>query len=124
MNRRIVLVALFTSYSLSSFCQVETSFQQVLNGTYCKKHNNFLATCLIFSNDSLFEYRIHTDVGGAFGKGTFFVKNDSLILKFEEVSSYTTFKKGTIWKYYIKGNDLSSLKLNRNGRTTTYLKTN
>lgn len=105
-------------------CICNRTYSQIPNGTYCKKHNKFLVTCLVFSNDSLFEYRIHGDVGGVFGKGAFFVKNDSLILKFEEASSYTTFKKGTIWKYHIKRTDSSSLILNRNGRTTTYLKTN
>ena len=110
-------------FLLMVFLQNIAFSQRILSGSYWDGDPaHYIKTSFTFSKDGSFEYNVYTCVGGTSGKGTFLVRSDLLILMFKEALPNATFKKNTVWKYYIKRNDSHLLVLNKAGKETRYLK--
>ena len=86
-------------------CNAQKTFPKKLNGIYCDKVPGLIAFCLTFEGDT-FHSAVGSMMFGYSGKGTYMIRNDSLILFYCKGDSgyYVdgTTPAGTITKYKIK----------------------
>ncbi len=112
------LVLFFTFYIFFSNNMFSQEIPEKLNGMYCNKAGNIMAFCLTFEGDT-FHSALASMMFGYAGKGTYKIKNDSLILYYcKGDSSYyvdRTTPSGTITKYKIKKATDAELIIKMNG---------
>ncbi|MBI3500180.1 MAG: hypothetical protein HY063_00135 [Bacteroidetes bacterium] len=99
------LIFIFGFFSFLFSCNAQKTLPQKLNGAYCDKVPGLIAFCLTFDGDT-FHSALASMMFGYTGKGTYAIKNDSLILYYCKADSgyYVdgTTPAGTITKYKIK----------------------